>query len=86
MKVKVKVEVAKAKQMAYDDLHAKLDSKEGKTDLYRLARQRARDGKDVQQVQVIKDREGNVLTDARSVMGRWKAYFEELMNEENERE
>ncbi|KAF7650580.1 hypothetical protein LDENG_00123490, partial [Lucifuga dentata] len=31
-------------------------------------------------------RDGNVLTGARSVMGRWKEYFEELMNEENERE
>ncbi|KAF7655639.1 hypothetical protein LDENG_00052670, partial [Lucifuga dentata] len=86
MKRKVKVEVAKAKQRAYNDLYARLDSKEGETDLYRLARQRNRDGKDVQQVRVIKDRDGNVLTGARSVMGRWKEYFEELMNEENERE
>ena len=83
---KVKVEVAKAKQRAYDDLYARLDSKEGENDLYRLARQRDRDGKDVQQVRVIKDRDGNVLTGARSVIGRWKEYFEELMNEENERE
>ncbi|GLD71957.1 uncharacterized protein AKAME5_002328100 [Lates japonicus] len=45
MQHKVKVEVAKAKQKAYNDLHARLDSMEGKTDLYRLARQRARDGK-----------------------------------------
>ena len=39
---KVKVEVAKAKQGAYDDLYVRLDSKEGETDLYRLARQRQR--------------------------------------------
>ncbi|KAK2902094.1 hypothetical protein Q8A73_011840 [Channa argus] len=83
---KVKVEVAKAKQRAYEDLYARLDTKEGEVDLYRLARQRDRDGKDVQQVRVIKDKDGNVLTGARSVMGRWKEYFEELMNEENERE
>ena len=86
MQRKVKVEVAKAKQGAYDDLYVRLDSKEGENDLYRLARQRDRDGKDVQQVRVIKDRDGNVLTGASSVMGRWKEYFEELMNEENERE
>ncbi|RXN38888.1 Retrovirus-related Pol poly LINE-1 [Labeo rohita] len=86
MQRKVKVEVAKAKQRAYEDLYARLDSKEGEVDLYRLARQRDRDGKDVQQVRVIKDRDGNVLTDARRVMGRWKEYFKELMNEENERE
>ena len=62
-----------------------MDSKEGENDLYRLARQRDRDGKDVQQVRVVKDRDGNVLTGACSVMGRWKEYFEELMNEENEK-
>uniref|UniRef100_A0A0F8C8D5 Craniofacial development protein 2 n=1 Tax=Larimichthys crocea TaxID=215358 RepID=A0A0F8C8D5_LARCR len=86
MQHKVRVEVAKAKQGAYDDLYARLDSKEGETDLYRLARQRDRDGKDVQQSRMIKDREGSVLISASSVMGRWKEYFEELMNEENERE
>ncbi|KAK2910488.1 hypothetical protein Q8A73_008203 [Channa argus] len=83
---KVKIEVAKAKQRAYEDLYARLGTKEGEVDLYRLARQRDRDRKDVQQVRVIKDKDGNVLTGARSVMGRWKEYFEELMNEENERE
>ena len=36
---------------------------------YRLVRQRDRDGKDVQQVRMIKDRDGNVLTDAKSVTG-----------------
>lgn len=40
-------------------------------DLYRLARQRDRDEKDVQQVGVIKESNGNVLTGAWSVMGRW---------------
>ncbi|TRY54572.1 hypothetical protein DNTS_001573 [Danionella cerebrum] len=71
---RVKREVAKAKQKAYDELYA------------RLARQRDRDGKDVQQIRVIKDRDGKVLTSEESVLRRWKEYFEELMNEENERE
>ena len=37
---KVKVEVAVAKQRAYGHLYARLDSKEGDTDLHGLARQR----------------------------------------------
>ncbi|XP_061621461.1 uncharacterized protein LOC133474126 [Phyllopteryx taeniolatus] len=86
MRHRAKVEVAKAKQEAYDDMYGRLDTKEGEKDLYRLARQRDRDGKDVQQVRVIKDRDGNMLTGASSVLGRWKEYFEELMNEENDRE
>ncbi|KAK3559200.1 hypothetical protein QTP86_005204 [Hemibagrus guttatus] len=80
------MEVSKAKQKAYDELYTRLDTREGEKDLYRLARQRDRDGKDVQQVRVIKDRDGRVLTSEESVQRRWKEYFEELMNEENERE
>ncbi|KAK3538399.1 hypothetical protein QTP86_001745 [Hemibagrus guttatus] len=83
---RVKREVSKVKQKAYDELYTRLDTREGEKDLYRLARQRDRDGKDVQQVRVIKDRDGRVLTSEESVQRRWKEYFEELMNEENERE
>ncbi|KAK3542201.1 hypothetical protein QTP86_018486, partial [Hemibagrus guttatus] len=82
---RVKREVSKAKQKAYDELYTRLDTREGEKDLYRLARQRDRDGKDVQQARVIKDRDGRVLTSEESVQRRWKEYFEELMNEENER-
>ncbi|MCJ8746920.1 hypothetical protein PDJAM_G00147290 [Pangasius djambal] len=83
---RVKREVSKAKQEAYDELYTRLDTRERQKDLYRLARQRDRDGKDVQQVRVIKDRDGRVLTSEESVQRRWKEYFEELMNEENEKE
>ncbi|KAK3571318.1 hypothetical protein QTP86_005952 [Hemibagrus guttatus] len=83
---RVKRKVSKAKQKAYDELYTRLDTREGEKDLYRLARQRDRDGKDVQQVRVIKGRDGRVLTSEESVQRRWKEYFEELMNEENERE
>ncbi|KAK3565532.1 hypothetical protein QTP86_011931 [Hemibagrus guttatus] len=83
---RVKREVSKAKQKAYDELYTRLDTREEEKDLYRLARQRDRDGKDVQQVRVIKDRDRRVLTSEDSVQRRWKEYFEELMNEENERE
>ncbi|KAK3557346.1 hypothetical protein QTP70_026574, partial [Hemibagrus guttatus] len=83
---RVKREVSKAKQKAYDELYTRLDTREEEKDLYRLARQRDRDRKDVQQVRVIKDRDGRVLTSEESVQRRWKEYFEELMNEENERE
>ncbi|KAK3532729.1 hypothetical protein QTP86_028099, partial [Hemibagrus guttatus] len=47
---RVKREVSKAKQKAYDELYTRLDTREGQKDLYSLARQRDRDGKDVQQV------------------------------------
>ncbi|KAK3516824.1 hypothetical protein QTP70_023703 [Hemibagrus guttatus] len=81
---RVKREVSKAKQKAYDELYTRLDTREGEKDLYSLARQRDRDGKDVQQVRVIKDRDGRVLTSEESVQRRWKKYFEGLMNGKRE--
>ena len=54
--------------------------------MYRLARQRHQAGKDVQQVRMMKDKDGNVMTDEESVLRMWKEYYMGLMNEENERE
>ena len=75
-----------AKGRAYDDLYARLETKEGEKEFYRLARQRDRAGKDVQQVRVIKDENGNVMVNSEAVLKRWKEYFGKLMNEENNRE
>ena len=50
-----------AKRRAYDNLYARLEKKEGVKELYRLARQRDRAGKDVQHVRVIKDENGNLM-------------------------
>ena len=71
---------------ATDDLYARLETKEGEKELYRLARQRDRAGKDVQHVRVINDENGNVMVNSEAVLKRWKEYFEKLMNEENNRE
>ena len=75
-----------AKGRAYDDLYARLETKECEKKLYRLARQGDRAGKDVQHVRVIKDENGNVMINSEAVLKRWKEYFEKSMNEENNRE
>ena len=67
-------------------MYAKLKTKEGEKELYRLARQIDRAGKDVQHVRVIKDKNDNVMVNSEAVLKRWKEYFEKLMNEENNRE
>ena len=85
-KNKAKKAVAMAKGRAYDDLYARLETKEGEKELYRLARQRNRAGKDVKHVRVIKDENGNVMVNSEAVLKRWKEYCEKLMNEENNRE
>ena len=86
MRREAKKEVAKANSKAYDELYEGVDTKEGENTLYRLARQRRQAGKDVQQVSMMKDKDGNVMTDEESVLRIWKEYYMGLMNEENERE
>ena len=54
-KSKAKKAVAMAKGRAYDDLYARLETKEGKKEFYRLARQRDRAGKGRKHVRFIKD-------------------------------
>ena len=75
-----------AKGRVYDDLYARLETKESEKELYRLDMQRDRAGKDVQHVRVIKAENGNVMVNSEAVLKRWKEYFEKLMNEKNNRE
>lgn len=44
-------------------------------------RKRVKENKDMQQLQVIKDRDGNILTEAINVMGGWKESVGVEMNE-----
>ena len=81
-----KREVARAKEHAYEELYDKLETEAGQKELYRLAKQRERAGKDVQLVKVIKDENGVLRSSEEDVRQRWKNYFEKLMNEENEME
>ena len=86
MRREAKKGVGKDKSKAYDELYEGFDTKEGEKTLYRLARQRNQAGKDVQQVRMMEDNDGNMMTDEESVLIIWKEYYKGLMNEENERE
>ena len=57
-----------AKGRAYDNLYARLETKEGEKKLYRLSRKRDRVGKYVQHVRVINDENGNVMVNSEAVM------------------
>ena len=77
--------VAIAKDRAYDQLYQELDTKEGQGKIFKLARMRNKSTKDITHIRQIKDKDGNVLRKERDIVGRWKEYFEALLNEENER-
>ncbi|XP_042862821.1 uncharacterized protein LOC122247553 [Penaeus japonicus] len=59
-KNKAKVAVATAKEEANEKMYEKLDMKEGENMVCKVAKQRDRAAKDVQQIRLIKDTEDNV--------------------------
>ena len=81
-----KREVAKARNKAYEELYEKLETKEGENEVFKIAKQKNRQSKDVQQVRVIKSKTGEILMEEEKVKQRWKEYFDNLLNHENPRE
>lgn len=78
--------VAKARDEAFREWYEKMNTKEGEKMIYRVAKQRAKTRKDVGEVAVIKDKEGVLLTDEEKIKERWREYFNNLLNVENERD
>ena len=78
-----KREVAKTRNKAYEELFEKLETKQGENEVFKIAKQRNRHNKDVQQVRVIKSKIGEILMEEEKVKQRWKEYFDNLLNHEN---
>ena len=78
-----KREVAKARNKGYEELYKNLETKEGENEVFKIAKQRNRQSKDVQQV---KSKTGEILMEEEKVKQRWKEYFDNLLNHENPRE
>ena len=76
--------MAKARNKAYEELYEKQETKEGENELFKIAKQRKRQNKDVQQVRVIKSKTGEILMEGEKVKQRWKEYFDNLLNHEKE--
>ena len=85
-KKQAKREVAKERNKAYEERYEKLETKEGENELFKIAKQRNRQSKDVQQVRVIKCKTGEILMEKEKVKQSWKDYFDNLLNQENPRE
>ena len=74
-----------AKDAAYEDLYTKLDSREGITMVYKLAKTRDRRTKYISDMHFINSLEGQILTVGSDIMLRWLTYFEGSLNTENVR-
>ncbi|XP_042889472.1 uncharacterized protein LOC122264575 [Penaeus japonicus] len=77
--------VAIAKSEAYNQLYEKLDAKGGQGNMSKLVKRRNKSTKDITHIRQIKDKNGNILGNETDIIRRWKQYFENLLNEENER-
>ena len=78
--------MAKARNKEYEELYEKLETKEEENEVFKIAKQRNRQSKDVQQVRVIKSKTGEILMEEEKVKQRWKEYFDNLFKQENPRE
>ncbi|XP_065318803.1 uncharacterized protein LOC135926800 [Gordionus sp. m RMFG-2023] len=73
--------VTRAKSMAYDDMYEDLHTKEGQNKIYRLAKQREKNSRDINVAPiVIINKDGKLIIKEKEIMNRWKEYFLELLN------
>ena len=77
--------ISEEQRKVMDELYDRLDTKEGEKEIYRIASERDRKTKDTGKVFTVKDENGNVLKESEDIKQRWKTYFEELYNQENQR-
>ena len=61
-------------------LYEELETPEGESKIYRIAK-----AMDFTKYNQIKDEQRVVLRDLDRIMGRWKGYFDKLLNGENHR-
>ena len=62
-----------------------METHEGEIKIFRIAKARDKATKDFSHVKQIMNEHGVVLTDLDMIIGRWKGYFDKLLNEENPR-
>ncbi|KAJ3706103.1 hypothetical protein LUZ61_009808 [Rhynchospora tenuis] len=74
-KKNVKKAVNEAKGLAFEDLYQKLNTKEGEKDVYKIARNRDRKTRDLNQVKCIKDETDRLLVKDEEIKTRWREYF-----------
>ena len=76
--------VSEARGRAYEDLYQRLNTKEGERDIYKMAKIRERKTRDVNQVKCIKNGADQLLVKDEEIKRRWREYFDDLFNGENE--
>ena len=72
--------VERARRSMEEELYRKLDEDGGKKIIFKMARDRTEDGRDVKRGAVIKDNNGRLITESKEVLRIWASNFKELLN------
>ena len=78
--------VDKARQKMEEELYKKLDEDGGKKIIYKMARDRNEESKDVKRGSVIKDKNGRLITDHNAMLHVRETYFKELLDKTEDSE
>ena len=81
-----KIYVTKARDLAYEDMYEKLNTREGQTLIYKLANTRKRRALDITDSIYVNDSRGNTLTEDGDIRNRCSAYYSGVLNETNPKE
>ena len=71
----VKKAVTTAKDVGYDELYTKLDSREGQDMIYKLAKTRYRSILDQEDIVYITDARKHIITKPNRIIGQWLGHF-----------
>jgi hypothetical protein len=77
--------VSEVRGQAYAELYRKLDTKEGKNDVYKMTKLRERKTRDFNQVKCIKDEVDKLLVNDYEIKNKWRKYFDKLFNDKSEK-
>ena len=61
----------RARRSVGEELYRKLDEDSGKKTIFKMARDRTEDGRDVERGAVIKDNNGRLITESKEVLRIW---------------
>ena len=80
-KKEAKKAIQNARAKVYKEVYEELDTKEVEKDIYRIARIRERNTRDLCTVRRVKNEDNKLLVRDKEIKKRWKEYFDRLFND-----
>ena len=81
-KKEAKIQIAKAKQAHFEDLYRRLETRQGESEIYRIAKARHAKTRDIGNVRIVKAADGRMLYEDKDIMDRWREHYKEISTTE----